>query len=320
MSFYQMDAHSWRQAKDSVEDAAIDAAEGSVLSSDMSRRFSPEVLAHIADTVLPDALDRGDAALAQKCERVLAKYGLAKPNGVSGLWAPLDVPRSELQVRELFASRLPEFGFHLVGSHTDYPDWLLLSDRGEYLYCEVEHRSSSFFLHGHATSLCDMIACWEHDWSECPLPVLEFFSGQVIEPAESAERSSPKSRERLSVNFTGRLATPFIQPNFGERKRNGEYAVRRYNELIENASLSTQDICQRIGAELGKTSGAVRQLLQHRGIIGKQKASKRKQVRDKFEEIRGDYDTKAAAVEAVAEMFGIKSGTVWSHLSRSKNT
>jgi hypothetical protein len=26
---------------------------------------------------------------------------------------------------------------------------------------------------GHDPSLCDVIACWEHDWFDCPLEVVE---------------------------------------------------------------------------------------------------------------------------------------------------
>ena len=308
-----MDPEAWREGRHLTENEALENIEGEAFAPHMSREFDKAALDYVAKKLLPAAIASEDKGLAQKCERVLAKYGIAYPNRVSGFWEPLEVPRSELQVREMFGARLPEFGFWLVGSHTDYPDWLLFNDAGEYVYCEVEHRSSSFARHDHDPALCDLIACWEHDWPECPLPVLEFFSGSVIEP-EVSERPRAKNRARLSVNFTGRLAKEYLQPNYAERERRGEYALRRYDELVEGMPESA--VFRQIGAELGVSGAAARGLLQRRGVIGKPTALRRQQVRDKYAELRGEYDTKTAAVEAVAQLFGIKPGTVWSHLSR----
>lgn len=38
---------------------------------------------------------------------------------------------------------------------------------------EFEFQSKSFLLHGHDAEQCDMIVCWEHNWTDCPLEVLE---------------------------------------------------------------------------------------------------------------------------------------------------
>lgn len=315
MSFYQMDDLKARLQRSAVEDDVIGESEPSALSAGMSREFGPGVLKEIYDEVLPDAIERGDRALAEKCERVLAKHGMALPNRVSGLWEPLDVPRNEVQVRELFTHRLPEFGYQLVASHTDFPDWLLLNNDGEYVYCEVEHRSSSFLLHGHDPTRCDLLACWEHDWPACPFPALEFFSGVIIAPTVSPPE--PMSRARLMVNFAGTLTRPTIKSNFGERKQRGEWAVRRYNELREASNCSDETICRTIGDELGTTSSAARQLLKIRGLLGPVRP-RRRAILDRLDEVRGDYDTKSAAIEAVARQFGIAPGTVWSHVSKGR--
>jgi len=34
-------------------------------------------------------------------------------------------------------------------------------------------RSSDFKAHKHPVNGCDLIICWEHDWKDCPLEVLE---------------------------------------------------------------------------------------------------------------------------------------------------
>lgn len=35
-----------------------------------------------------------------------------------------------------------------------------------------EFKSSSFKVHKHSPSQCDIVICWEHDWADCPLEVL----------------------------------------------------------------------------------------------------------------------------------------------------
>jgi hypothetical protein len=38
---------------------------------------------------------------------------------------------------------------------------------------EFEQESRNFLKHGHNVNDCDMIVCWEHNWPECPLEVIE---------------------------------------------------------------------------------------------------------------------------------------------------
>ncbi len=38
---------------------------------------------------------------------------------------------------------------------------------------EFEFRASNFREHGHNQSECDIIVCWENDWPDCPLRVVE---------------------------------------------------------------------------------------------------------------------------------------------------
>jgi len=50
------------------------------------------------------------------------------------------------------------------------------------LKIEFEYRSINFREHGHNPSECDLIVCWEHDWKECPIEVIEF--KKVLEELE----------------------------------------------------------------------------------------------------------------------------------------
>ena len=48
---------------------------------------------------------------------------------------------------------------------------------------EFEYKSSNFRNHGHDVQGCDLIVCWEHDWTDCPLEVIELRS--VIDKLEA---------------------------------------------------------------------------------------------------------------------------------------
>ena len=38
---------------------------------------------------------------------------------------------------------------------------------------EFEYNSKNFLEHGHNPDECDIIVCWEHNWKDCPLEVIE---------------------------------------------------------------------------------------------------------------------------------------------------
>ncbi len=38
---------------------------------------------------------------------------------------------------------------------------------------EFEHESRNFMKHLHDANECDLIVCWEHNWPEWPLEVVE---------------------------------------------------------------------------------------------------------------------------------------------------
>ena len=46
-------------------------------------------------------------------------------------------------------------------------------NRWQRVRIEFEFRSRNFRDHGHDATCCDLIVCWEHNWPECPLDVIE---------------------------------------------------------------------------------------------------------------------------------------------------
>lgn len=88
----------------------------------------------------------------------------------------LHAPTSEQGVVLLFGAVAADLGFLVETIDRAFPDCEAKRRGGsgwKRLRIELELTSRNFALHGHDETQCDLIVCWEHDWPECPLPVLE---------------------------------------------------------------------------------------------------------------------------------------------------
>jgi len=92
------------------------------------------------------------------------------------------VPTYEAEVVSLFSSVADELGFEIVAQRPAFPDCearrLINARRKRYTKCliEFEFKSSDYRKHNHPLKNCNLIVCWEHDWKDCPLEVLELSS------------------------------------------------------------------------------------------------------------------------------------------------
>ncbi|HEY9745017.1 MAG TPA: hypothetical protein V6C99_02230 [Oculatellaceae cyanobacterium] len=91
-------------------------------------------------------------------------------------------PTNEQGVVFLFGMVCRELGFRIEIVRTGFPDF-----EGKYLYnanenlwaearIEIEFKASNFKDHGHNPDECDFIVCWENDWPDCPLTIIELKS------------------------------------------------------------------------------------------------------------------------------------------------
>jgi hypothetical protein len=99
-------------------------------------------------------------------------------------------PINEQGVVFLFGMVAVELGYMVESVATAYPDCeakrLVGKDTWERVQIEFEYRSRNFLTpHCHDSTLCDVIVCWEHNWPECHLEVLEL---------QSAIKTLPSSR------------------------------------------------------------------------------------------------------------------------------
>jgi len=88
-------------------------------------------------------------------------------------------PVNEQGVVFLFGMIAYELGFIVEAVHATFPDCEAKrcidskKQRWQRVRIEFEYQSRNFREHGHDPDGCDLIVCWEHNWPECPLQVLE---------------------------------------------------------------------------------------------------------------------------------------------------
>jgi hypothetical protein len=86
-------------------------------------------------------------------------------------------PTNENGVMFLFGAMAWDLGFMALRIQTGFPDIeafrTMEGGRLQRVKIELEQESRNFLLHGHYIEGCDLIVCWEHNWTECPIEVIE---------------------------------------------------------------------------------------------------------------------------------------------------
>lgn len=89
-------------------------------------------------------------------------------------------PVNEQGVVFLFGMVARELGFLVEAVGIGYPDCKAKQRDKKGYYretnIEFEFKSINFRDHGHDPSECNLIVCWEHNWPECPIQVIELKS------------------------------------------------------------------------------------------------------------------------------------------------
>jgi len=103
-------------------------------------------------------------------------------------WGHVYGPTNEGGVISLFGAMAERLGFLILKIQTEFPDCEALrvagKDRNRPVKIEFELESRNFLRHMHDPKGCDIIVCWEHNWPECPLEVIE------LKKAVSNQRSA----------------------------------------------------------------------------------------------------------------------------------
>lgn len=125
----------------------------------------------------------GEHRLATADKQIATAITLRPPTQLYG--EPIDfrglrhAPINEQGVVYLFGMVSRELGFYIESVQVGFPDC-----EGKYLYdrkrnlwakarIEFEFRAANFRQHGHDPNRCDFVVCWEDDWPDCPITVIE---------------------------------------------------------------------------------------------------------------------------------------------------
>jgi hypothetical protein len=137
------------------------------------------------------------AAMGEMAEMEIRKPVGAPEPGRPSAWAKLDgieygapinfrglrhAPINEQGVVYLFGMVSNELGLIVEAVQAGFPDCEAKrcvnskENRWQRVRIEFEFRSRNFVDHGHRPDGCDLIVCWEHNWQDCPLEVIELRS------------------------------------------------------------------------------------------------------------------------------------------------
>jgi len=124
-------------------------------------------------SVLKEEITNNIEHISTKVQLGFPKSIVGDPINFEGLqYAPLN----EQGVIFLFGKLHKDLGIILEAIQVSYPDAKgrrKTPKSWKDVWIEFEYRSSAFKLHGHDPNQCDLIVCWEHDWEDCPLEVIE---------------------------------------------------------------------------------------------------------------------------------------------------
>jgi hypothetical protein len=86
-------------------------------------------------------------------------------------------PVNEAGVIFLFGAMAEQMGFQMLRIQAEYPDGEALrtmaENRLQRVKIEFEYESRNFLRHNHDAAFCDLIVCWEDNWPDSPLEVIE---------------------------------------------------------------------------------------------------------------------------------------------------
>ena len=93
-------------------------------------------------------------------------------------------PTNENGVIYMFGTLAERLGFVVMKVQTEFPDCEALrhigDNRWQHVRIEFEYESRNFVKHMHDPKGCDVIVCWENNWKECPVEVIELKQIAVI--------------------------------------------------------------------------------------------------------------------------------------------
>jgi len=111
-------------------------------------------------------------------------------------------PVNENGVIFLFGKVAEDFNMYIEEIKPGFPDCIarrFIGKGWERVAIEFEYQSYNFKTHGHDPEHCDLIVCWEHNWKDCPIEVLELKT--EIQSLENNPVKRPDGTKNNSTTF-----------------------------------------------------------------------------------------------------------------------
>lgn len=146
-------------------------------------------------------------------------------------------PVNEDGVVFLFGRVVDDLHMYIEEIKPGYPDCVARRYTGkgwERILIEFEYLSSNFKQHGHDPKDCDIVVCWENDWKDCPLEVIELkteieaMRNWPIKRPTTTTEPGLKGEEALESLFSAHK----VQAQVQEWYRQIEAALRAYDDEI----------------------------------------------------------------------------------------
>jgi len=152
-------------------------------------------------------------------------------------------PMNENGVIFLFGKVAHDLNMYVEEIKPGYPDCIgrRFTGRGwERVAIEFEYLSNNFQSHGHDPNHCDIIVCWENDWSDCPIEVIEL--REVIKglPNPPLHRPDEAGVTKETLTLDDYLADKGTVPTL--------QAI--YRKLIDEVRAISEDIWIKVGERL----------------------------------------------------------------------
>jgi len=110
-------------------------------------------------------------------------------------------PLNENGVIFLFGKVVEDLNMYIEEIKPGFPDCIARRFVGkgwERVAVEFEYKSSNFKAHKHDPNKCDIIVCWEHNWQDCPIEVMELKT--IIDGLENTTVEKPEIQKKLTEN------------------------------------------------------------------------------------------------------------------------
>jgi len=146
-------------------------------------------------------------------------------------------PLNENGVIFLFGRVAEDLHMYIEEIKPGFPDCVARRYTGkgwERVRIEFEFISSNFKQHGHNSDECDIVVCWEHDWKECPIEVIELKSEILGMPNRPVQKPTTSTDQKLKDEeaITKLFVTHHVSQKVQEYFHQIERALRDWNEEI----------------------------------------------------------------------------------------